>query len=112
MEDLAFAWKAAKHVKSNAIVLARDNMLVGMGRPAQPGQQRTSGPARRWRRLEGECPGLGRILPLRRQRGVGSPGRGDRNRPAGGSIRDEEVIAAANNANIAMVFTGIRHFRH
>ena len=113
MEDLAFAWKAAKHVKSNAIVLARDNMLVGMG-AGQPNRVnsvhlalRAAGDASKGSALASDA-----FFPFADNVELAAQGGVTAIVQPGGSIRDEEVIAAANNANIAMVFTGIRHFRH
>jgi phosphoribosylaminoimidazolecarboxamide formyltransferase/IMP cyclohydrolase len=112
-EDLAFAWTAAKHIKSNAIVFARDRTLVGMG-AGQPNRvvsvhlsQRTAGA-----RAKGSVLASDAFFPfpdnieLAAEAGVSAIVQ------PGGSIRDEEVIAAADKHNLAMVFTGVRHFRH
>jgi phosphoribosylaminoimidazolecarboxamide formyltransferase/IMP cyclohydrolase len=111
--DLAFAWTAAKHIKSNAIVLAKDRTLVGMG-AGQPNRvvsvhlsQRTAGAKARGSVLASDA-----FFPfpdnieLAAEAGVSAIVQ------PGGSIRDEEVIAAADKHNLAMVFTGVRHFRH
>jgi phosphoribosylaminoimidazolecarboxamide formyltransferase/IMP cyclohydrolase len=111
--DLAFAWKAAKHVKSNAIVFAKDNTLVGMG-AGQPNRvvsvhlsQRIAGEKARDSVLASDA-----FFPfpdnieLAAQAGVTAIVQ------PGGSIRDEEVIEAANKHGLAMLFTGVRHFRH
>jgi phosphoribosylaminoimidazolecarboxamide formyltransferase/IMP cyclohydrolase len=111
--DLAFAWKAAKHVKSNAIVFAKDNTLVGMG-AGQPNRvvsvhlsQRIAGEKARGSVLASDA-----FFPfpdnieLAAQAGVTAIVQ------PGGSIRDQEVIEAANKHGLAMLFTGVRHFRH
>jgi phosphoribosylaminoimidazolecarboxamide formyltransferase/IMP cyclohydrolase len=111
--DLVFAWKAAKHVKSNAIVFAKDNTLMGMG-AGQPNRvvsvhlsQRIAGEKARESVLASDA-----FFPfpdnieLAAQAGVTAIVQ------PGGSIRDEEVIEAANKHGLTMVFTGVRHFRH
>ena len=113
LADLAFAWKAAKHVKSNAIVFVKDRTLVGMG-AGQPNRvvsvhlsQLKAGD-----KAKGSVLASDAFFPfpdnieLAAEAGVSAIVQ------PGGSIRDEEVIAAANNAGLAMVFTGVRHFRH
>ena len=110
---LEFAWKVAKHVKSNAIVYARRGLTVGIG-------------AGQMSRVDSVKLGaMKAILPL-----VGTVVASDAFFPfadgveeaakhgvtafiqPGGSVRDEEVIAAADRLGVAMVFTGVRHFRH
>ena len=83
MDDLAFAWVACKHIKSNAIVFARNRTLVGMG-AGQPNRvvsvhlsQRIAGD-----KAQGLRPGLGRLLPLPRQHRTGGGGRRNRHHPA------------------------------
>ena len=113
LDDLAFAWRACKHVKSNAIVLAKDRQMVGMG-AGQPNR-------------------VNSVMLAARQAGEGAAGSvlaSDAFFPfpdgveaalrvgvtaiaqPGGSIRDAEVIAAVDAAGAAMVFTDVRHFRH
>ena len=112
-QDLAFAWKAAKHIKSNAIVFAKDRALVGMG-AGQPNRvvsvhlsQRIAGD-----KAQGAVLASDAFFPfpdnieLAAEAGVTAIAQ------PGGSVRDEEVIAAADKAGLAMVFTGVRHFRH
>ena len=116
MQDLLFAWKVAKFVKSNAIVYARDGQTVGVG----AGQMSRINSAR-IAAIKAEHAGLevkGSVMasdaffPFR----DGIDSAGERGIAAviqpGGSIRDEEVIAAADEHGMAMVFTGMRHFRH
>ena len=112
-QDLAFAWKAAKHIKSNAIVFAKDRALVGMG-AGQPNRvvsvhlsQRIAGD-----KAKGSVLASDAFFPfpdnieLAAEAGVTAIAQ------PGGSVRDEEVITAADKAGLAMVFTGVRHFRH
>ncbi|MQG46171.1 MAG: bifunctional phosphoribosylaminoimidazolecarboxamide formyltransferase/IMP cyclohydrolase [SAR202 cluster bacterium] len=113
LKDLAFAWKAAKHIKSNAIVFAKDLALVGMG-AGQPNRvvsvhlsQRASGDNAKGSVLASDAffPFADNI-ELAAEAGITAIVQ------PGGSIRDDEVIAAADKAGLAMVFTGVRHFRH
>ncbi len=116
MNDLLFAWKVAKFVKSNAIVYAHNGQTVGVG----AGQMSRVNSAR-IAAIKAEHAGLevkGSVMasdaffPFR----DGIDSAGERGIAAviqpGGSIRDEEVIAAADEHGMAMVFTGMRHFRH
>ena len=116
MRDLLFAWKVAKYVKSNAIVYAANGQTVGVG----AGQMSRVNSAR-IAAIKAEHAGLavqGSVMasdaffPFR----DGIDSAGERGIAAviqpGGSIRDEEVIAAADEHGMAMVFTGMRHFRH
>ena len=112
-QDLAFAWKAAKHIKSNAIVFAKDRTLVGMG-AGQPNRvvsvhlsQRIAGDKAKGAVLASDAffP-FTENIELAVEAGITAIAQ------PGGSVRDEEVIAAADKAGLAMVFTGVRHFRH
>jgi phosphoribosylaminoimidazolecarboxamide formyltransferase/IMP cyclohydrolase len=116
LKDLLFAWKVAKFVKSNAIVYASNGQTVGVG----AGQMSRVNSAR-IAAIKAEHAGLavqGSVMasdaffPFR----DGIDSAGERGIAAviqpGGSIRDEEVIAAADEHGMAMVFTGMRHFRH
>jgi phosphoribosylaminoimidazolecarboxamide formyltransferase/IMP cyclohydrolase len=116
LRDLLFAWKVAKFVKSNAIVYASNGQTVGVG----AGQMSRVNSAR-IAAIKAEHAGLavqGSVMasdaffPFR----DGIDAAGERGIAAviqpGGSIRDEEVIAAADEHGMAMVFTGMRHFRH
>ena len=116
MEDLLFAWRVAKFVKSNAIVYAKDRRTIGVG----AGQMSRINSAR-IAAIKAEQAGLvvpGSVMasdaffPFRD--GVDAAARlgiGAIAQP-GGSVKDAEVIAAADEHGLAMVFTGIRHFRH
>jgi phosphoribosylaminoimidazolecarboxamide formyltransferase/IMP cyclohydrolase len=123
MRDLLFAWKVAKHVKSNAIVYVKDGATVGVG-------------AGQMSRLDSaliaatKAERMAEALGLATSPAVGSAVASDAFFPfpdglmeaaaagatcviqPGGSMRDDEVIAAADEAGLAMVFTGMRHFRH
>ena len=111
--DLAFAWRAAKHIKSNAIVLAKDNTLVGMG----AGQPNRVTSVHLSLRIAGDkAPGsvlasdaffpFGDSIEMAAEGGITAIAE------PGGSMRDDEVVAAADRLNVALVFTGVRHFRH
>jgi phosphoribosylaminoimidazolecarboxamide formyltransferase/IMP cyclohydrolase len=123
LNDCLFAWTVAKHVKSNAIVYAKDGVTAGVG----AGQMNRRDSARiAALRASEAAEANGWSEP----RTVGSAVASDAFFPfadgllsaaeagataviqPGGSIRDEEVIAAANDAGLAMLFTGMRHFRH
>jgi phosphoribosylaminoimidazolecarboxamide formyltransferase/IMP cyclohydrolase len=116
MKDLLFTWRVAKFVKSNAIVYGKDNMTIGVG----AGQMSRVNSARiaaikaehAGLQVQGAVMASDAFFPFRDGldnaasvgiRAVIQPG---------GSMRDEEVIAAADEHDIAMVFTGMRHFRH
>jgi phosphoribosylaminoimidazolecarboxamide formyltransferase/IMP cyclohydrolase len=123
LDDLLFAFAVAKHVKSNAIVYARDGATVGIG----AGQMSRIDSSRiaAWKAAEGA-----KAAGEARSRAIGSVVASDAFFPfadgllaaaeagvtaviqPGGSMRDAEVIAAADAQGLAMVFTGMRHFRH
>ena len=113
LKDLAFAWKAAKHIKSNTIVLAKDGALVGMG-TGQPNRVTSVHLALRIAgdKSKGSVLASDAYMPFADNVELAAEGGVAAIVQPGGSIRDEEVIAAANELNIAMVFTGTRHFRH
>ncbi len=114
--DLAFAWRVVRHVKSNAIVFVRDGQTLGIG----AGQMSRIDSVRIARikageaglDLQGSCVASDAFFPFRDglealaeagARAVVQPG---------GSVRDAEVVAAADERSVAMLFTGVRHFRH
>ncbi len=123
LRDMLFAWKVAKHVKSNAIVYAKELATVGIGAGQMSRVDSTRIAARKAR-------DMAEALGLAEPPTVGSVVASDAFFPfpdgllaaaeagataviqPGGSIRDEDVIRAANEAGLAMVFTGMRHFRH
>ena len=113
MEQLEFAWKVAAHTKSNAIVIARDSAAVGVG----AGDQSRVGAAERalakaGDRTSGAVAASDAFLPFRDGLDVLAREGICAIIEPGGSIRDEEVIAAADEHGLALVFTGRRHFRH
>jgi phosphoribosylaminoimidazolecarboxamide formyltransferase/IMP cyclohydrolase len=110
---LLFAWKVCKHVKSNAIVYARSNQTVGIG-----AGQMSRVDAARFGAMKAALPLRGTVAASDAffpfpdgLEAVVNAGATAIIQP-GGSVRDEEVIAAADRLGIAMAFTGIRHFRH
>jgi phosphoribosylaminoimidazolecarboxamide formyltransferase/IMP cyclohydrolase len=123
LEDMKFAFKVAKHVKSNAVVYAKDGQTAGIG----AGQMSRVDSARiAGLKAEEAARALGLDAPLTRGSAVASEaflpfadgllsmiaaGATAVIQP-GGSMRDQDVIDAANEHNVAMVFTGMRHFRH
>ena len=113
LADLTFAWKAAKHIKSNTIVLAKDNTLVGMG-AGQPNRVVSVHLALRIAedKAKGSVLASDAFFPFADNIEMAASGGITAIAEPGGSIRDDEVIAAANEHNIAMLFTGTRHFRH
>ncbi|MGC1687114.1 MAG: bifunctional phosphoribosylaminoimidazolecarboxamide formyltransferase/IMP cyclohydrolase [Candidatus Acidiferrales bacterium] len=110
---LAFAWKVCKHVKSNAIVFAREGETVGIG-----AGQMSRVDSVKLAVMKAQSPLVGTVVasdaffPF--PDGIEEAGRAGATAviQPGGSVRDTEVIAAANKFGMAMVFTGIRHFRH
>jgi phosphoribosylaminoimidazolecarboxamide formyltransferase/IMP cyclohydrolase len=113
LRALLFAWRVCKHVKSNAIVYARDGQTVGVGAgqmsrvdAARFGAMKAALP------LEGCVAASDAFFPFPDGlEAVAQSGATAVVQP-GGSVRDEEVIAAADRLGVAMVFTGYRHFRH
>lgn len=113
MRDLIFAWKVNKHVKSNSIVLAKDNVTVGIG----AGQMsRVDAVKLAVMKSEGKSHGSvmssDAFFPFRDGIDEAANTGVTAIIQPGGSIRDKEVINAANEHKIAMVFTGVRLFRH
>jgi len=112
-EDLLFAWRAVKHVKSNAIVLAKDKTLVGMG-AGQPSRIVSAQIAREkaGEKAKGSVLASDAMFPFPDVVEAAAIGGVTAIIQPGGSVRDEDSIKAADEHNIAMVFTGMRHFRH
>jgi phosphoribosylaminoimidazolecarboxamide formyltransferase/IMP cyclohydrolase len=112
-EDLLFAWRAAKHVKSNAIMLVKDRMVTGMGagQPSRIVSAQVAG-EKAGAKAKGSVLASDAMFPFSdvvehaAKLGVTAIIQ------PGGSIRDQESIDAADKHNIAMVLTGVRHFRH
>ena len=113
IKDLLFAWRAAKHVKSNAIVLAKDKVLVGMG-AGQPSRIISAQIAKdkAGDRAKGSVLASDAMFPFSDVVEAAAEAGVTAIIQPGGSIRDEDSIEAADKHNIAMVFTGVRHFRH
>ena len=123
LQDLLFAWKVAKHVKSNAIIYVKDGATVGVGAGQMSRVDSTRIAAQKARDMA-EVMGL--PAPLTKGSVVASDAffpfadglitAAEAGATAiiqpGGSMRDQEVIDAANERGLAMVFTGMRHFRH
>jgi phosphoribosylaminoimidazolecarboxamide formyltransferase/IMP cyclohydrolase len=111
--DLLFAWRACKHIKSNAIVLARDRTLLGMG-AGQPNRVTSVKLAvdRAGERARGSVLASDAFFPFFDGMAVAAAAGITAAIEPGGSVRDAEVIAIADAADIALVFTGERHFRH
>jgi len=116
LQDLLFAWKVAKFVKSNAIVYASNGQTVGVGagQMSRINSARIAGIKAEHAGLEvkGSVMASDAFFPFRD--GIDNAGQSGIAAviQPGGSIRDEEVIAAADEHGMAMVFTGMRHFRH
>jgi phosphoribosylaminoimidazolecarboxamide formyltransferase / IMP cyclohydrolase len=116
LQDLLFAWKVAKFVKSNAIVFCKDGMTMGVG----AGQMSRLDSARiacikaghASLSLQGTCVASDAFFPFRDGLDVVVDAGASCVIQPGGSMRDQEVIDAANERGVAMVFTGVRHFRH
>ena len=113
LADLRFAWKVVKHVKSNSIVIVKDRTLLGMG-AGQP--NRVTSVHLALRRAEDRARGAvlasDAFFPFPDGVEMAADGGVTAVIQPGGSIRDQEVIEAADARGMAMVFTGIRHFRH
>lgn len=111
--DLRFAWRAVKHVKSNAIVLAKNNTLLGMG-AGQPNRVVSVFLAKNKAGDEssGSVMASDAMFPFPDSVQQAAEAGVTAIIQPGGSVRDQESIDMANKHNIAMVFTGIRHFLH
>jgi phosphoribosylaminoimidazolecarboxamide formyltransferase/IMP cyclohydrolase len=113
MNDLRFAWRVAKHVKSNAIVLGKEQMVVGVGAGQMSRVDSVHMAVRKaGDRVAGSVLASDAFFPFRDNideaakagvRAIAQPG---------GSMRDQDSIDACNEHGLAMIFTGVRHFRH
>jgi phosphoribosylaminoimidazolecarboxamide formyltransferase/IMP cyclohydrolase len=115
LADLLFAWKVVKHVKSNAIVLARGGATVGVGMGQTSRVDAVHLAARRAAEHAGSRPCVvasDAFFPFADGLLAAIEAGATAAIQPGGSVRDHEVVEAADKAGIAMVFTGIRHFRH
>ena len=115
-EALRFAWRICAHVKSNTVIFtdAQRTLAIGAGQMSRVDAVQRGGHESQRRRPPADRVGrrVGRVLPVpRRLDAVAAAGATAVVQP-GGSVRDAEVIAAADEHGLAMVFTGRRHFRH
>ncbi|MDQ7778698.1 MAG: bifunctional phosphoribosylaminoimidazolecarboxamide formyltransferase/IMP cyclohydrolase [Planctomycetota bacterium] len=113
LRDLIFGWRVAKHVKSNAIVLAKNEMVVGVG-AGQMSRVDSSWMAARKAgdRAKGSVVASDAFFPFKDALEVALDAGATAAIEPGGSARDEEVIELARQRNVPLVFTGMRHFRH
>lgn len=113
LRDLKFAWRAVRHVKSNAIVLATESAIVGVG-AGQPNRVESVNIAVRkaGSRAAGSVLASDAFFPFPDGIETAAAAGITAIVQPGGSVRDQEVIAAANAAGMAMIFTGTRHFLH
>jgi len=113
IDDLLFAWRAVKHIKSNAIVLAKNKTITGMG-AGQPSRIISAQIAieKAGEKVAGSVLASDAMFPFPDVVEAAAAAGVTAIIQPGGSIRDEESIKAADKHNIAMVFTGERHFRH
>ncbi len=123
MADLLFAWKVAKHVKSNAIIYTKNTTTVGVGAgqmsrvdssriAISKAQDAANTMGLDHNPVQGSVMASDAFFPFRDGIDAAAAAGATAIIQPGGSIRDNEVIAAANEHNMAMVFTGIRHFKH
>lgn len=116
LADLLFSWKVCKHVKSNAIVYAKEGMTLGIGTGqtsrVDASEQAITKAAKEGHDLRGSVIASDAFFPF--ADGVEAAAKAGVTAviQPGGSVRDQEVIEMANKYNLAMIFTGIRHFRH
>ena len=113
IDDLLFAWRAVKHVKSNAIILVKDKTLLGMG-AGQPSRIVSAQIAKEkaGEKTKGSVLASDAMFPFPDVVEAAAKAGVTAIIQPGGSIRDEDSIKAADRYKMAMVFTGMRHFRH
>jgi phosphoribosylaminoimidazolecarboxamide formyltransferase/IMP cyclohydrolase len=123
LADLLFAWKVAKHVKSNAIVYVKDGATVGVGAGQMSRVDSTRIAARKAQDMaevlnlaapltQGSVVASDAFFPFRDGLVTAAEAGATAIIQPGGSMRDDDVIAAADELGLAMVLTGMRHFRH
>jgi phosphoribosylaminoimidazolecarboxamide formyltransferase/IMP cyclohydrolase len=116
MNDLLFTWRICKYVKSNAIIYGKDAMTIGVGagQMSRVNSARIAGIKAGHAGLEvkGSVMASDAFFPFRDGIDQAAEAGITAVIQPGGSMRDEETIAAANEHGMAMVFTGMRHFRH
>ncbi len=113
LRDLKFAWIVCKHVKSNAIVIAKDEAVIGVG----AGQMSRVDSvhialAKAGEKAVGAALASDAFFPFPDGPEAAARGGVTSIIQPGGSVKDDEVITVANTHNLAMTFTGVRHFRH
>ncbi len=113
LADLKFAWMVAKHVKSNAIVLGKGRMIVGVGAGQMSRIDSTHMAVRKaGERVKGSVLASDAFFPFRDNVELAAAAGIAAIVQPGGSVKDQESIDAANEHGMAMIFTGVRHFRH
>jgi phosphoribosylaminoimidazolecarboxamide formyltransferase/IMP cyclohydrolase len=113
LADLKVAWTVCKHVKSNAIVLARDQAIVGVGAGQMSRVDSVHMAARKaGERSQGSVMASDAFFPFRDNVDLAAAAGVKAIVQPGGSIRDQDSITACDELGIAMIFTGVRHFRH
>jgi phosphoribosylaminoimidazolecarboxamide formyltransferase/IMP cyclohydrolase len=112
--DLLFAWRVSRHVKSNAIVIARDlaTLGIGAGQMSRVDSVRLSVEKSQAETLQGSSLASDAFFPFADSPELALRAGVTAIIQPGGSVRDDEVVAAAQQAGVAMVFTKRRHFRH
>jgi phosphoribosylaminoimidazolecarboxamide formyltransferase / IMP cyclohydrolase len=113
LDDLKFAWRVVKHIKSNAIVLVKDKTLLGMG-CGQPNRVVSVflAKTKAGGKAKGSVMASDAMFPFSDSVEQAAEGGISAIIQPGGSIRDDDSIRAADDHGMAMVFTGIRHFLH
>ena len=113
LDDLAFAWKVCKHVKSNAIVLAKHGMVIGVGAGQMSRVDSVQIAIRKaGERVKGAVLASDAFFPFRDNVDAAAAAGVTAIVQPGGSQRDADSIAACDENGLAMLFTGVRHFRH
>jgi phosphoribosylaminoimidazolecarboxamide formyltransferase/IMP cyclohydrolase len=113
LADLRFAWLVAKHVKSNAIVLGKNRMIVGVGAGQMSRVDSTHMAVRKANgREKGSVLASDAFFPFRDNVDLAAAAGVTAIVQPGGSVKDQESIDACNEHGMAMIFTGVRHFRH
>jgi phosphoribosylaminoimidazolecarboxamide formyltransferase/IMP cyclohydrolase len=113
LDDLRFAWAVVKHVKSNAIVLAKDRMVIGVGAGQMNRVESVAIATRKaGERSRGSVLGGDAFFPFRDGPDLAAQAGVTAIIQPGGSKRDQDAILACDENNMAMIFTGRRHFRH
>jgi phosphoribosylaminoimidazolecarboxamide formyltransferase / IMP cyclohydrolase len=111
--DLRYAWRCVKHVKSNAVVLVKDRALIGMG-AGQPNRVQSArlAVAAAGEQARGAVSASDALIPFPDTVEVCAEAGVTAIIQTGGSLRDEDSVAVCDQHDVAMVATGIRHFRH